>query len=88
MKPEEALEVLNQKFKPCVTDEWEIALNVAIRAVEKEIERPWRKENRGHVEYTAVCPCCGYATVWSDVDYLTFCPECGQKLGGVEECQS
>ncbi len=38
----------------------------------------WKKEDRGHVEYTAVCSKCGYATFWSDRG--KFCSDCGAKM--------
>ena len=40
----------------------------------------WLKENRGGVEYTAVCSECGYATFWSDAKYLDICPDCETKM--------
>ena len=41
----------------------------------------WIKEDRGGVEYTAVCSECGYATFWSDVEDFRYCPNCGKKMG-------
>ena len=70
----------NNLFVGTINPDW---IQMAIDAMEKQIEKPWRKEDRGHVEYTAVCPCCGYCTAWSDVSYITFCPDCGQELGGI-----
>lgn len=40
----------------------------------------WIKEDRGGVEYTAICPKCGYATFWSDIKHFNYCPACGVKL--------
>ena len=39
----------------------------------------WNKENRGGVEYTAVCTTCGFTTFWSDTEYFNYCPNCGAK---------
>ena len=43
-------------------------------------ERKWLKEDRGGVEYTAVCSECGYSTFWSDIQYYNYCPRCGERL--------
>lgn len=40
----------------------------------------WIKEDRGGVEYTAVCNKCGYATFWSDAEVFIYCPICGKKM--------
>lgn len=40
----------------------------------------WIKEDRGGVEYTAVCSKCGYATFWSDIEDFRYCPYCGKKM--------
>ena len=38
----------------------------------------WIKEDRGRVEYSAVCSECGDSTFWSEKS--NFCPNCGAKL--------
>ena len=40
----------------------------------------WMKEDRGHVEYCAVCDQCGFDWMWSDRGYFKFCPNCGAKM--------
>jgi len=40
----------------------------------------WMKEDRGHVEYCAVCDQCGFDWMWSDRGYFKFCPYCGAKM--------
>lgn len=42
----------------------------------------WMKEDRGHVEYCAVCDQCGFDWMWSDRGYFKFCPNCGAKMDG------
>lgn len=42
----------------------------------------WLKEDRGHVEYDAVCSVCGFDWMWSDRGYFKFCPGCGAKMDG------
>ena len=42
----------------------------------------WMKEDRGHVEYCAVCDQCGFDWMWSDMGYFKFCPNCGAKMDG------
>lgn len=42
----------------------------------------WVKEDRGHVEYCAVCDQCGFDWMWSDRGYFKFCPNCGAKMDG------
>lgn len=44
----------------------------------------WMKEDRGHVEYCAVCDQCGFDWMWSDRGYFKFCPNCGAKMDGKE----
>jgi len=44
----------------------------------------WMKEDRGHVEYCAVCDQCGFDWMWSDRGYFKFCPNCGAKMDGEE----
>ena len=46
----------------------------------------WMKEDRGHVEYCAVCDQCGFDWIWSDREYFKFCPNCGADMRGEEEC--
>lgn len=60
--------------------EWDKALETAIEAMEKQKAKRWIKEDRGHVEYRAVCPDCGYDTFWSDTEDFNYCPSCGQAL--------
>ena len=43
----------------------------------------WIKEDRGHVEYSAVCSECGDSTFWSEKS--NFCPNCGADMRKVEE---
>ena len=38
----------------------------------------WLKEDRGHVEYSAVCDKCGYDTFWCEKS--NFCPHCGADM--------
>lgn len=45
----------------------------------------WMKEDRGHVEYCAVCDQCGFDWMWSDRGYFKFCPNCGAKMDGKKE---
>lgn len=60
-------------------DKWE-------PAIQPEREKgEWIKENRGGVEYTAVCSKCGYGTYWSDVQFYNYCPSCGEWMKGKEE---
>ena len=40
----------------------------------------WMKEDRGRVEYCAVCDQCGFDWMWSDRGYFKFCPNCGAKM--------
>ena len=40
----------------------------------------WMKEDRGHVEYCAVCDQCGFDWMWSDRGYFKFCPNCGADM--------
>ena len=40
----------------------------------------WMKEDRGHVEYCAVCDQCGFDWIWSDREYFKFCPNCGADM--------
>ena len=42
----------------------------------------WMKEDRGRVEYCAVCDQCGFDWMWSDRGYFKFCPNCGAKMDG------
>ena len=44
------------------------------------IHGKWMKEDRGHVEYCAVCDQCGFDWMWSDRRYFKFCPNCGAKM--------
>ena len=39
----------------------------------------WRKEDRGQVEFSAVCPRCGVGMLWSNRS--NYCPNCGLNLG-------
>ena len=55
-------------------------IDLVMDLLKKQIPKQWQKENRGGVEYTAVCPECGYGTYWSDAGYYEYCPLCGQKL--------
>ena len=43
----------------------------------------WIKEDRGRVEYSAVCSECGDSTFWSEKS--NFCPNCGADMREVEE---
>ena len=43
----------------------------------------WEKEDRGHVEYTAVCSVCGETEFWSERS--KYCPSCGSLM--IEEQQ-
>ena len=45
----------------------------------------WMKEDRGHVEYCAVCDQCGFDWMWSDRGYFKFCPNCGARMDGGKE---
>lgn len=45
----------------------------------------WMKEDRGHVEYCAVCDQCGFDWMWSDRAYFKFCPNCGADMRGEQE---
>lgn len=45
----------------------------------------WMKEDRGHVEYCAVCDQCGFDWMWSDREYFKFCPNCGAKMDAKEK---
>ena len=45
----------------------------------------WMKEDRGHVEYCAVCDQCGFDWMWSDRVYFKFCPNCGADMRGEQE---
>ena len=45
----------------------------------------WIKEDRGHVEYCAVCDQCGFDWIWSDREYFKFCPKCGADMRGEQE---
>lgn len=48
----------------------------------KEYRTPndfWRKEDRGNVEYSAVCPRCNYECPWSERG--NYCKNCGLNLG-------
>ena len=58
----------------------DVAYDMAIQALEKQKAKCWIKEDRGHVEYSAVCPDCGYDTFWSDTEDFDYCPSCGQRL--------
>ena len=91
MTEKEAIKILNQYDVSCFQFYWTDgekipsgdtidAFDAAISALKKQIPQHWQKENRGHVEYTAVCPVCGYGTAWSDAEYFSYCPECGQRL--------
>ncbi len=40
----------------------------------------WIKEDRGHVEYDAVCSECGFNLMWSERRYFKFCPNCGAEM--------
>lgn len=52
----------------------------AIKLLEEKKTGTWLKEDRGGVEYTAVCSECGYATFWSDAPFYNYCPECGTHM--------
>ena len=45
----------------------------------------WMKEDRGHVEYCAVCDQCGFDWIWSDREYFKFCPNCGAYMRGEQD---
>ena len=45
----------------------------------------WMKEDRGRVEYCAVCDQCGFDWMWSDRGYFKFCPNCGAKMDAKEK---
>ena len=45
----------------------------------------WMKEDRGHVEYCAVCDQCGFDWIWSDREYFKFCPNCGADMRGGQD---
>ena len=45
----------------------------------------WMKEDRGHVEYCAVCDQCGFDWIWSDREYFKFCPNCGADMRGEQD---
>ena len=46
----------------------------------------WIKENRGRVEYSAVCSECGDSTFWSEKS--NFCPNCGAKMVEPQESEN
>ena len=83
MTPEEAkmqIQAIPEKIWNQLSKSDSEAMEIAFEALEKQIPAYWQKEDRGGVEYTAVCPKCGYGTYWSDTDYYEFCPACGQAL--------
>ncbi len=53
------------------------AFEIAVRELKTA---KWLKEDRGGIEYTAVCSECGYDTYWSDIEYYNYCPGCGRKM--------
>ena len=61
---------------------------IELRAQQWKIDGPgtnapgWLKEDRGGVEYTAVCSECGYGTFWSEAETYNFCPMCGSDMRG------
>ena len=52
----------------------------------KAKEGHWIKEDRGRVEYSAVCSECGNSTFWSEKS--NFCPNCGCRMIEPEESES
>ena len=69
--------------------EGSIPFDTAVMRIEQlpsaQLERKkgqWMKEDRGHVEYCAVCDQCGFDWIWSDREYFKFCPNCGADMRG------
>ena len=73
-------------FEPSYTDPLNVLAEVRDRLKALPSAQPerkkgqWIKEDRGHVEYCAVCDQCGFDWIWSDREYFKFCPNCGAKM--------
>ena len=63
-------------------NDYDAALKMGIKALKADVQPVrhghWIKENRGGVEYTAVCSECGNTEFWSDRG--KFCSECGVRM--------
>lgn len=70
--------------EPC-REQTKFLLGLPPADVAPVVHGKWMKEDRGRVEYCAVCDQCGFDWMWSDRGYFKFCPNCGAKMDGEED---
>ena len=73
-------DVLHGKYKFSLMYIWKNLMDLPSADVAPVVHGKWMKEDRGHVEYCAVCDQCGFDWMWSDREYFKFCPNCGAKM--------
>ena len=82
----DAKDALQEKVFHNLTDEFYGAMQAIDEMPSADVvpvvHGKWMKEDRGHVEYCAVCDQCGFDWMWSDRGYFKFCPNCGAKMDG------
>ena len=78
-------EVAEQALKASKQAVIDVLENLPSADVAPVVHGRWVKEDRGHVEYCAVCDQCGFDWMWSDRGYFKFCPNCGAKMRGEQE---
>ena len=69
-------------FNSCRNDMLRSIESLTPADVAPVVHGKWMKEDRGRVEYCAVCDQCGFDWMWSDRGYFKFCPNCGAKMDG------
>ena len=78
-------DVLHGKYKFSLMYIWKNIIDLPSADVVPVVHGKWMKEDRGHVEYCAVCDQCGFDWMWSDRGYFKFCPNCGARMDGGKE---
>lgn len=88
MTPQEVIDILKMfttdKFQRCTSSEFDDAIYVSIKALEKRIPMEPDYEGDGYADGelvydTWICPNCGrhYEVDYDDYEY---CPQCGQAI--------
>lgn len=78
MTPQEVIDILKifttDKFQRCTSSEFDDAIYVAIKALEKQIPKPIYDKYR--------CSECGFTKEFVDghTTQYEYCPECGQRI--------
>ena len=62
----------------CIEQNWDECTKAEDCPLKEVPSGKWVKEDRGHVEYTAVCSVCGETEFWSERS--KYCPSCGSLM--------